>query len=240
MWWPIRWVYFKSPLCHNKAFLPEFCMPSSKMLSERVVAAVENEDMVAFKRWSSHPRFSPWLDDNQRAYRVAVHLNNPVPWLDAIKEAGIQRIEGFSLLETCVRVGNVSAAQWLVEDGVPVSGCNEWGTTALGSALRAGEVTHAVPVLQYLWGQKSSLKELLKQRGMETFRQDPPWEWVTGLLEVGWRPWQPDPGEDESFFQELEKDPSASPRLKSFLLECRLERRFSSVEVAPASPRIRL
>lgn len=215
-------------------------MPSSKLLSERLVAAVENEDMAAFKRWSSHPRFTPCLDDNHRAYRVAVHLSNPVPWLNAIKEAGIQRVEGLSLLETCVRVGNVSAARWLVEEGVPLSGCNEWGTTALASVLTAGEVSHAVPVLQYMWSQKGSLKELLRQRGMERFRQDPPWEWVTGLLEVGWRPWEPDRGEDESFFQELEKDPLASPRLKSFLLECRLEKRFSSSDVAPNSPRVRL
>lgn len=140
-------------------------MPSSELLSQRLVQAIDDRNLKALNRWLKHPRFDPGRADNANALLASLCHADAAVWLESLLSAGVplRKIAGGSeAIHEAARLGNVGAVRWLLDKGVPANASSHYGTTMLHGVLNGlGPVLpEHNDLVQLLWERTGSIEDL--------------------------------------------------------------------------------
>lgn len=225
-------------------------MASPSLLFERTRQAIESNDVVAFDRWTKHPRWRRSEDWDSEWAHAALRSPNCQEWLGRVESLGVRLIAGYRqpLLCEATRANNPAAMEWLLEKGADVDMVSDFGlgTTAGHYALTA----RATEAMELLWKKTGRVWSLLDSSKFSVWVRP---ESLAMLEHMAKRGWSPDHlevcrfyPEGQSFRQRLaDHHEPVPPALCAWLESVRLDGALQRPEAGSSSgqavrPRSRL
>ena len=215
-------------------------MASPTLLFERTRQAIESNDVVAFDRWTKHPRWRRSPEWDEAWAHAALRAACCTEWLQRMEGLGVSLLSGYRqpLLCEAARTNNTAAMEWLLNKGADVETVSDYGLGATAGyyALKAG----ATEALELMWKKTGRVWSLVGPSRFSAWVRPESLPVLEHMARCGWSPddlevsrSNPD---GQSFRQRLaDQDAPAPPSLCAWLESSRLDGALARPGQTPAS-----